>query len=197
MPGKTGFKIPRCWKYWAAKGRCVFRWTAEQREHGQYWDCTHCFTPDVLESALTTFWWAIKCPHISGNLDTFFPMMTYCMKKKWGVGKFWIAAHRVEVNDHSTRAILHCAVIIYWKVGGCKQQLSRETNQLKKIMSYRFPDSDPGKIINYKINVIHGTWDLILSMLGFERFWLCWKMWMLQESSSCLYKRWFYKLKQS
>lgn len=118
-------------------------------------------------------------------------------KKKWGVGKFWIAACRVEVNDHSTRAIFHCAVIIYWKVGGCKQQLSRETNQLKKIMSYRFPDTDPGKIINYKINVIHGTWDLILSMLGFERFWLCWNIWMLQESSSCLYKRWFYKLKQS
>lgn len=79
------------------------------------------------------------------------------------------------MNDHSAWAILHCAVIIYWKVGSCKQQLSRETNQLKKIMSYSFPDSDPGKIINYKINVIHGTWDLILSMLGFERFWLCWK----------------------
>lgn len=156
----------------------------------------HCFTPDVFESLLATFCLAIKYTHSSGNLDTFFQSW-FTEWKKWSIGKFWVAAHRVEVNDGNSWAIVHHAVIIYWKVGGFKQQLSRETNQLKKIVSYRFPDTDPGIIINYKINVMRGTWDHILSMPGFERFWLCQKMWMLQELSSCLHKRLFYKLKQS
>lgn len=41
----------------------------------------HRFTPNVFESPLATFWLAIKCTHRSGNLDTSFPIMIYCMEK--------------------------------------------------------------------------------------------------------------------
>lgn len=41
----------------------------------------HRFMPGVFESRLATFWLVIKYTHSSENLDTFFPIIIYCIEK--------------------------------------------------------------------------------------------------------------------